>query len=86
MGSNDRWRQQVTPELAVVVDASMCIVLEITSADGSEVLGRATLSDCDRVTDKMELARVFVATSEDDWYSALARLRAARRSGRRWRC
>ena len=60
------WRQQVQPDLAVVVDESMCILIEVGLGDSVRAV---PLSDCDRVADAMELARVYVQASEDDWYS-----------------
>ena len=62
---SDQFRQHVQVGMAVVVDESSCIVLE-TCTPGGDVLSRITLSDCDRVTDAMELARVFVAARMDD--------------------
>jgi hypothetical protein len=58
----DKWRQQLQADLALVVDESLCIVLEA----GLMERKRVTLTNCDALADAMTLARVFVQASEDD--------------------
>jgi hypothetical protein len=61
-GGLDLYRAQVEPGLWVVVDASCCILFELRSTDGTELLARGqALSDADAVSNALTLARVTAA-------------------------
>jgi hypothetical protein len=62
----DQWRLRVTPDLAVVVDAPGCIVLEVSEGElpGARVLRRVTVTDVDAVTEALTLARLHVGMDD----------------------
>ena len=77
-------RFPVQPGLNVAIEGSLCILLEVTTADGEQVIARSdALSDCDRLKDALDLARVWVSEAESDADSARMRALADRLTARR---
>ena len=77
-------RFPVQPGLNVAIEDSLCILLEVTTPDGSEVIARSgVLSNCDDLKDALDLARVWVAGAESDADSARMRALADRLTARR---
>jgi hypothetical protein len=66
----DIFRQDLSPDLAVVVDASQCIVLEVTDGAAGRVLRRPTVSNIDAHIRALDDARVAqaVALFEGGYY------------------
>lgn len=62
----DQWRLRVGPDLAVVVDAPGCIVLEVSEGElpGARVLRRVTVTDVSAVFEALTLARMHVLTDD----------------------
>lgn len=50
------YRRQVTPDMAVTVDDSQCVVLEVTNATG-HVVRRVTVTNIDALKDALDDAR-----------------------------
>jgi hypothetical protein len=61
----DIFRERVQPGLWLALDASHCIVMEVRTADESELIGRVALSDGDRVTEAIGNARAARAVAEE---------------------
>jgi len=61
---SDLWRRQVSGDLWVAVEDSHNIMLEATSADGSQVLSRKLVTDVARLADALYQARGFVVGTE----------------------